>query len=209
MTLTGSAYIEFCNSCAHREAFKDMLYQSYIYVKETVPTLRAVLAECPTHPLANTIARSCEEESGHDRMLIEDLAKLGSVPEGMVSPSIQQFVHYVRSIATMPDPVSALYGEIMILEGHSRTTEQVKALATMFGVPLDAASTFMEHAEVDVTHAKWALDAIKHPSISQSTVIESAIHVARLFRRHWQWMTVRHSQFPTRLVLEHLGDYYG
>jgi hypothetical protein len=187
------AFVEFCIECATPNAYRDFLYQTHFYVKETVPTIDSVIAVCPNHPLADKLANLSTEESGHDQLLIDDLRLLGPLPNGEISPSIKEFVRLERELRLYDDPVSALYGDIAVLDCSPPTRESIYRLTRNFAVPMEAASMLLYHAEADVIHKQWAVEQMQHSSIKRDILLNRAITVCRLFTEHWRWMKTFHS----------------
>lgn len=186
------AFEQFCVEGTSPNAYRDFLYQTYIYVNETVPVIRAVAAACPDHPLAGELAARSEDELGHDEMLLADLRLLGPLPSGEISPALERLVQLERSTPFDSDPVSALLGHIVVMEGFPPTVEDIHQLVSRFGVSITVASAFLFHAEADISHAESVKALISHTSIDRAILLNRAITTCRLLSEHWLWMKQRH-----------------
>ena len=185
------AFREFCAQRPNPEGYRDLLFQTHYYVCESVPVMRAVLAVCPDHALAPDLARHTKEEVGHDKLVLNDLARLGGPYDTTVSPVLEEFVGFESQIPTGPDPMSCLHGVMLVMEGYAPSHEDVQRLAKHFGVEMSAASAFIAHAEADPEHGAAVRQRLQHPSIDSDLALDCAVTTCRLLRKHWNWMATR------------------
>jgi Iron-containing redox enzyme len=188
----------YCVRSPRPSSYCELLYQTHFYVKETVPIMAAVCAARHDHPLAAHLTAHCEEELGHDQLLLDDLRRLGLTPSRVVSPPLVKLIDLERRIINELDPVSVLFGHIVVMEGYPPSEEDVSRLISTFGVSLDVAQGFLAHAEADVSHAEAARALAYHPSIDRVTLINRALETCRLLREHWQWMGTRQTYVHQR-----------
>ncbi|WP_445487862.1 iron-containing redox enzyme family protein [Rhodopseudomonas sp. RCAM05734] len=192
----GNAQRAFSNYCSENPSpvsYCELLYQTHFYVKETVPVMTAVHAARMDHPLVAQLAVHCEEERGHDQLLLDDLRRLGLSPSGQESPPLRKLVNLEWSATQEPDPVSALFGHILVMEGYPPSEEDISRLVSTFGLSLDVAQGFLAHAEADVAHSETARALAYHPSIDRTVLLSRALATCRLLGEHWQWMATRQS----------------
>jgi hypothetical protein len=186
--IMGFSYVDFYENCSTIEAYVGLLEQTYHCIHETIPSIQAVISKCPNHPLIKDLERSLEEEHGHDLMLLDDLKYLGYEIRTEPSPAMKEFIKLARDLTNTSDPVSALYGHIAVLDCSPRSEEDVKSLVNIFGVSIESASCFMEHAIWDAKHKVDGEAALSSKHIDRSTVINRAIKVCKLHNDHWIWM---------------------
>lgn len=187
------AFEDFCASCSGQQAYADLLSQTFYYVRETVPIMRAIATAQPNHPLAKELLAHSEEEAGHDEILLQDLRVIGCRPSREVSPSVKSLVELEHQTLTRADPISALLGHMLVMEGYPPTLRDVEKLVARFQVPLQAARAFLVHARLDAVHGPSVLALTKHPSVCSELLLEHARLSCHHLRHHWIWMKGRHN----------------
>ncbi len=181
MAVQMSAKSVFDLDFSDRLIYETWLAQAYYFVRHSTPMLalscglaienREYNLRCISH---------LAEEKGHDRMLLNDLKKIGSsienVPEFSSTRALYQTQYYwIEHV----NPVSFL-GYIMVLEGIAvhcgpRKVEETKSFAGSSFVKL--------HAQEDLDHFQSALSQLDLMSEKdQRDIVGNAEHTADLYR---------------------------
>jgi hypothetical protein len=99
--------------------------------------------------------RKLRDEHGHDRLLLDDLARVGvsasRVFSAPVNPLIAEMVGRQFYLIEFVHPATYL-GFIGLLEGFPPTMEQIDAIQAASGLPTEAFSCARLHAKADVGH---------------------------------------------------------
>lgn len=139
-----------------RDAYARLLKQTFHYVRHTAPWLARAAARTEDPDLRALLARKAEEEAGHERWVLADLAALGvpiDAPERW--PICRALAAYVawHEFAVEDGWPGSVLGAAYILERLSE--EYAGALARRLAdldVPLAALSFMRNHAVADVDH---------------------------------------------------------
>ena len=141
-----------------RATYIRYLIQTYHYVVAAVPLMKFAMSMdyTGTDPIFREyLARHIEEESGHDRWIVNDLKELG-VSEDVIAqhspfPETCQLAGAAYYAIAHRHPVSIL-GYMHALESAPVTAEFLEGLAQQSGVPLTAMFTLSEHGVHDLEH---------------------------------------------------------
>lgn len=150
---------------ASRELYLAFLTQTYHYVVETTPLLRAgarALAgrgDALGQEMHARFAEHAREETGHEQWLLDDIAALGADVEAAKradpSPAVKAYTAMVRAFGASRRPLGLL-GVAFLLEGVSeqlggRTAEAMKRRSSIPNI--ERALSFVEtHGTTDVGH---------------------------------------------------------
>ncbi len=157
------------SGAASRDLYLEYLVQTYHYVLETTPLLRAGAralagAKDPLHvALHERFAEHEREETGHEQWILDDIAGLGADVEAAKkadpSPSVKAYVAMVRAVGASRTPVG-LFGVAYLLEGVSEKlgSSSAKNLRERSGIPnIEKALSFLDsHGSADVGHMEEA-----------------------------------------------------
>jgi hypothetical protein len=147
-----------------RERYPVYLAAMYGVIRSSVPLMRTAVDACAVldvgdrsaEPLTRYLAAHIEEERGHDRWLLEDLAVLGiERPESLLGHAVQEDVaalvgaQYYWTLHVHP---ACLLGYMAVLEGCSPHAETTRRLPGMTGWPPAAFRTVASHASMDPGH---------------------------------------------------------
>ncbi len=105
--------------------------------------------------LMDFFSRKMDDESGHEEILLDDLARVGvsktQAKTAAVNPFVAEMVGRQHYLIAHVHP-SAYLGYIGLLEGFPPTLEQIDALQAASGFPAEAFSCARLHAKVDIGH---------------------------------------------------------
>lgn len=187
-------YLRFVDTCAGKDVYADMLFQTLCYVRETVPTLRAVAETSKSILLRQWLLRHADEERGHDLIFERDYQSLKPAGTNFpISPAVREYIQLARSTAELSDPVSSIFGDMAVMECFPPSRSSVHDLIRRFSVPSSCARGFLLHADVDVSHRNEILMFLNSSDVNLTAVYERSFLVSRLFCRHWEWMIKVHS----------------
>jgi len=141
-----------------RATYIRYLIQTYHYVVAAVPLMKFAMSMdyTGTDPIFREyLTKHIEEESGHDRWIVNDLKELG-VSEDVIAqhppfPETCQLAGAAYYAIAHRHPVSIL-GYMHALESAPVTAEFLEGLAQRSGVPLTAMFTLSEHGVHDLDH---------------------------------------------------------
>ncbi|MNF79734.1 hypothetical protein D3C84_619580 [compost metagenome] len=141
------------------EGYRAFLGQAYHHVRHTVPLMMACGARLPPRLewLRGAVCEYIEEEYGHERWILDDIAACGGDAEA-VSRSrpalpIELMVAYLYDLIARGNPVG-LFGMVNVLEGTSiaLATQAAGAIRETLGLPADAFSYLSSHGALDQGH---------------------------------------------------------
>jgi hypothetical protein len=141
------------------EGYRAFLGQAYHHVRHTVPLMMACGARLPSRLewLRGAVCEYIEEEYGHERWILDDIAACGGDAEA-VSRSrpalpIELMVAYLYDLIARGNPVG-LFGMVNVLEGTSiaLATQAAGAIRETLGLPADAFSYLSSHGALDQGH---------------------------------------------------------
>lgn len=141
------------------EGYRAFLGQAYHHVRHTVPLMMACGARLPSRLewLRGAVCEYIEEEYGHERWILNDIAACGGDPEAVSNsrPSlpIELMVAFLYDQIARSNPVG-LFGMVNVLEGTSiaLATQAAGSIRESLGLPADAFSYLSSHGELDQDH---------------------------------------------------------
>ena len=166
------------------------LTQAYYHVRQTIPLLMACgsrLGE-PHRWLQDAITEYIEEEKGHDRWILNDIAACGAgaaqVEQGMPHFTTELMVSYAWDSVMRGNPVS-FFGMVYVLEGTSvnLATPMAELIRVRLGLPEQAMSYLTSHGSLDQEHIVFfqrLMDQLTHEA-DQRAVIHMANAMFRLY----------------------------
>lgn len=166
------------------------LTQAYYHVRQTIPLLMACgsrLGE-PHRWLQDAITEYIEEEKGHDRWILNDIAACGAdaaqVEQGMPHFTTELMVSYAWDSVMRGNPVS-FFGMVYVLEGTSvnLATPMAELIRVRLGLPEQAMSYLTSHGSLDQEHIVFfqqLMDQLTHEA-DQRAVIHMANGMFRLY----------------------------
>jgi len=165
---------------ASRDTYLRFLTQTYHYVLETTPLLRAgarafaASSDAFGKSMHERFAEHAREETGHEQWLLDDIEALGADVEAAKraepSPAVQAYVAMVRFTGRSRRPIG-LMGVGFLLEGVSeklgtQTADNLRARSKIPGI--EKALSFVDsHGSTDVGHmeeGRKALRTIEDPN---------------------------------------------
>lgn len=166
------------------------LTQAYYHVRQTIPLLMACgsrLGE-PHRWLQDAITEYIEEEKGHDRWILNDIAACGAdaaqVEQGMPHFTTELMVSYAWDSVMRGNPVS-FFGMVYVLEGTSvnLATPMAELIRVRLGLPEQAMSYLTSHGSLDQEHIVFfqrLMDQLTNEA-DQRAVIHMANAMFRLY----------------------------
>lgn len=141
------------------EGYRAFLGQAYHHVRHTVPLMMACGARLPPRLewLRGAVCEYIEEEYGHERWILDDIAACGGDPEAVSrsrpSLSIELMVAYLYDLIARGNPVG-LFGMVKVLEGTSiaLATQAAGAIRETLQLPAEAFSYLSSHGALDQGH---------------------------------------------------------
>lgn len=175
-----------------RTRYVAYLHAMHAVIRASVPLLDRAAARCRelgpsdalAQPLRDYLLRHIEEERGHDRWLLDDIAAaggdpakaLGTLPPPLVARLVGAQYYWVEH----HHPVTLL-GYIAVLEGNAPHARLGARLALATGLPDAAFRTVRAHADLDAHHTAdldRLLDALALTPAQSAAVAVSALHTA-------------------------------
>lgn len=172
------------------EGYRAFLAQAYHHVRHTVPLMMACGARLPSRLewLRGAVCEYIEEEYGHERWILDDIAACGGDAEAVScsrpSLPIELMVAYLYDLIARGNPVG-LFGMVNVLEGTSiaLATQAAGTIRESLGLPADAFSYLSSHGALDVDHMatyRRLMDRLDDED-DQQAVIHAAKVVYRLY----------------------------
>ena len=171
--------------------YRAFLVQAWHHVRTTVPLLALALSRCgpADAAYADALLTYLDEERGHDRWILEDLAALG-LPPGTALPepnwACRAMVGYVQSAIEHESPY-AMLGMAHVLEGVSAALAgaAARAIAAAMGRTPEAPGFryLTSHGDLDRAHVAFfrrLVDGIEAPA-ARDAIITTARVVYRLY----------------------------
>ncbi|WP_409422847.1 iron-containing redox enzyme family protein [Pseudaeromonas sp. ZJS20] len=166
------------------------LTQAYYHVRQTVPLLMACGSRLDERHrwLFDAITEYIEEERGHDRWILSDIAQAGgdaaAVASGMPALATELMVSYAWDSIQRGNPVS-FFGMVLVLEGTSvnLATAMGQLIQRTLGLPDSAMSYLYSHGSLDQDHIRFfetLMDRLDSPS-DQAAVTHMARVMYRLY----------------------------
>ena len=193
--LASDAFLGFIEECASPAAFRDFLWQTYMYIQYTPQALLNAATHSSESTVVEYLTRHAYEEKTHAPMLLQDILQLADLPGplGELSPHIQDLVKTSVATTSSDDPVASVFGEMLVLECLPTNRSIVERFLDESGVPNEAGRTILLHCDIDHDHKLSVLDAIPD-GINRELLLDRAIYVLRLLRLHWEWMREKHQK---------------
>jgi hypothetical protein len=187
---TGVSFNRFLSSTSALNDYARMLENTYAYVKLSVPTMRAVANSTLGSDISLRLNHAADQEEGHEIEILNNLRSIGfDVGQQKLSPYVNVFCSREMNILLEDNPLEALLGHMIVLEGHHPSDQQVEKLVRNFELKKESASCFFTHATADETHTAELNELLEMKCINKDRALMSAIYTAQLFESHWDWMT--------------------
>lgn len=166
------------------------LTQAYHHVKHTVPLLMACGSRLGDSQdwLREAIAEYIEEETGHEKWILNDIAACGSDPDAArsagPSPATELMVAYAYHMIDRGNPMG-FFGMVHVLEGTSTAlaTHAAASLGSSLKLPGSAFSYLSSHGSLDQSHVQFfesLMNRVDHPA-DQQAVIHGARMMYKLY----------------------------
>lgn len=151
--------VDCMNGRVHRDTYIAFLAEAYHHVRHTVPLLMACGSRLPERyaSIRDDIVEYIDEEHGHERWILDDLAACGADPEAIVAqgPSLatELMVSFVYDRIARINPLS-FFGMVYVLEGTSVSiaTPAAEIIGAALGLPRNALRYLLSHGAVDQKH---------------------------------------------------------
>jgi len=177
------------------DGYVAFLTQAYHHVRHTVPLMMACGARLPPRLewLRGAVCEYIEEEYGHERWILDDIAACGGDPgkvrDGRPALSIELMVAFLYDLIARGNPVG-LFGMVNVLEGTSiaLATQAAGRIQGSLGLPDKAFSYLSSHGALDQDHMvtyRGLMDRLDD-SGDQQAVIHAAKVVYRLYTEMFQ-----------------------
>lgn len=172
------------------EGYIAFLSQAYHHVRHTVPLMMACGARLPAHLewLRGAVCEYIDEEYGHERWILDDIAACGGDPEAVRNArpalAIELMVAFLYDLIQRGNPVG-LFGMVNVLEGTSiaLATHAAGAIRNSLGLPQEAFSYLSSHGSLDQERMQTyrrLMNRLEDP-VDQEAVIHAAKVVYRLY----------------------------
>ena len=135
------------------------LTQAFHHVRHTVPLMMAVGARLPDRLawLRKEIVHYAEEEEGHERWILDDIAAAGgdavAAEAGVPSPATDAMVGYAYDTVMRRNPVG-FFGMVFVLEGTSvaLALDAAERVQQSLHLPARAMTYLRSHGRLDQEH---------------------------------------------------------
>lgn len=179
--------------------YHNFLAQAYHHVKHTVPLLMACGSRLPERLgwLQEAVAEYIEEELGHEKWILEDIAAAGGDPEQVMReaplPATELMVAYAYDTIARVNPVG-FFGMVHVLEGTSVSLAQhaADAIQKSLGLPSTAFHYLTSHGSLDQEHIVFLenlMNRIDDPK-DQAAIMHAANMIYRLYGDIFRAITV-------------------
>ncbi len=166
------------------------LTEAYYHVRQTVPLLMACGSRLTERHrwLQDAITEYIEEERGHDRWILNDIAACGgdsaAVAAGEPNFHTEMMVSYAWDSVMRGNPAS-FFGMVLVLEGTSvnLATPMAQLIRQRLQLPEQAMSYLTSHGSLDQEHIQFfaqLMDQLSDP-VDQQAVIHMARRMYRLY----------------------------
>lgn len=171
-----------------RESYVAFLTQAWHHVRHTVPLLMACGARLPDRLdwLRSAIVEYIDEEHGHERWILNDLAACGGDPAAVAAsrPALatELMLSYAYDTIQRGNPVG-FFGMVYVLEGTSVAiaTEAATIIRRELGLPAAAFSYLRSHGSVDRKHIGDYERIVNRLDVEDDR--RAVLHAARVFFR--------------------------
>lgn len=185
---------------ASRELYLDFLTQAYHHVKHTFPELALAAALTSDETYQDALFEYMEEERGHEKWILEDIAAMGGDSEGVrggqPGQACQVMVGYTYYAIQHVSPY-ALLGSVHVLEGMSTALADKAADAIQMSLGSPGAGGFSylrSHGALDIEHVaffKELVSKISDPAI-QDVIADTSKIIYRLYGDIFRELDLRH-----------------
>ena len=142
-----------------RPLYVSFLMEAYHHVRHTVPLLQRVRERVPDRLawLRDDLDHYIEEETGHERWILNDIAAAGGdrAATAQSSPAIatEAMVAYAYDTIARGNPIG-FFGMVFVLEGTSASLalNAADAIQRALGLPGRALTYLRSHGELDQQH---------------------------------------------------------
>jgi pyrroloquinoline quinone (PQQ) biosynthesis protein C len=171
-----------------RSQYLAFLGEAYHHVSHTVPLLMACGSRvdgATAEWLRPALAEYIEEENGHERWILEDIAESGGDPDAVrrAAPgtATELMVAYVYDYIARRHPVGFL-GMVHVLEGTSvaLATKAADSMQQALGLPPAAFTYLTSHGSLDQQHVRFFESLVERLGPEESAHVR---HVARVVYR--------------------------
>lgn len=145
-----------------QDQYVAFLTQAYHHVKHTVPLLMACGSRLDdAHDwLREAVAEYIEEETGHEKWILNDIAACGVDPDAArragPCPQTELMVAYAYHMIDRGNPMG-FFGMVHVLEGTSTAlaTHAAASIQQSLQLPQAAFSYLTSHGHLDLSHVKF------------------------------------------------------
>lgn len=187
------------NGDVQLQEYQNFLGQAYHHVKHTVPLLMACGSRLPDRLgwLQEAVAEYIEEELGHEKWILEDIAATGGYPEQVAQqtplPATELMVAYAYDTISRVNPVG-FFGMVHVPEGTSVSLAQhaADAIQQSLGLPSNAFHYLTSHGSIDQEHIVFLanlMNRIEDPK-DQADIIHTANMIYRLYGDIFRAITI-------------------
>lgn len=167
-------------------SYRAFLTEAYHHVRHTVPLLMACGSRLPERLdwLRAGIAEYIEEELGHERWILDDIAATGADAdtEAASVPSVatELMVSYAYDTIARRNPVG-FFGMVFVLEGTSVAiaTRAADIIERQLGLPRSAFRYLRSHGSVDLKHIDDYARIVNR--LDRDEDRQAIVHAARVF----------------------------
>ncbi len=166
--------------------YRAFLHEAYHHVRHTVPLLMACGSRLPDRLdwLRSAVAEYIDEEIGHERWILDDIAAAGGDPEatrtGSPCAATELMLAYAYHSIDRGNPVG-FFGMVHVLEGTSVALADRAAdgLAAGLGLPATALRYLRSHGSLDQQHVRFFEDLVNR--LSEDEDRRALLHAADRF----------------------------
>lgn len=174
----------------------DFLTQAYHHVKHTFPELAFAAARTTDEAYQDALVEYMEEERGHEKWILNDIAAMGGDADGVPGIACQVMVGYTYYAIEWISPY-AMLGSVHVLEGMSTllADRAADAIQRSFGQNGEAGFTYLRsHGALDIEHVAFfkALVNTIDDVQTQQIVIDAAKIFYRLYGDIYHELAERH-----------------
>jgi pyrroloquinoline quinone (PQQ) biosynthesis protein C len=170
------------------DTYVEFLTEAYHHVRHTVPLLMACGARLPDRLgwLQAAIVEYIDEEQGHERWILNDIAACGADPATRAASgprlATELMVAYAYDTIARRNPIG-FFGMVLVLEGTSVAiaTSAAEIIQRKLGLPRSAFSYLRSHGSVDQKHIGDYERIVNQLPVEEDR--DAVLHAARVFFR--------------------------